>query len=153
NSSPPPPPLDAPMVDLPVASSSSSAQPIAITEAPPAPQTVDDGRSSCGVGIASRDTRKGRTTPRQIALVITEIQGIEQLLAATPKTAPDRPQILRRLAESYVELTCGTPSDVNRTRKARSQAIDRYTLLKNEYPSYPAKDEVLYYLALEYELA
>jgi TolA-binding protein len=91
--------------------------------------------------------------PRQIALVITEIQGIEQLLAATSKTAPDRPAILRRLAESYVELTCGTPSDTNRTRKARSQAIDRYTLLKNEYPNYPAKDEVLYYLALEYELA
>src|SRR5262249_16326669 len=34
---------------------------------------------------------------------------------------------------------------------ARKKAIDYYTLLKNGYPNYSQMDEVLYYLAYEYE--
>ena len=34
---------------------------------------------------------------------------------------------------------------------ARKKAIDYYTLIKNSYPTYSQMDEVLYYLAYEYE--
>src|SRR5207237_1444318 len=53
---------------------------------------------------ASRDERRSRLGPRVRALLVTEIQGLEGLFASTPKTAPDRSQLARRLAEDYVEL-------------------------------------------------
>jgi TolA-binding protein len=83
--------------------------------------------------------------PRQQALVVTETQALEQLLAATAQTSPDRPQVLRRLAENYVELRKGG------MLKASQKAIERYTTLTSEYPSHAKSDEALYYLALEYE--
>ena len=51
-----------------------------------------------------RDLRKTRLKQRQRALLITEIQGLERLFARTPRHSPDRPQLTRRLAETYVEL-------------------------------------------------
>src|SRR5947207_1708009 len=53
---------------------------------------------------AQRDERRSRLAARVRALLVTEIQGLESLYAATPKTSPDRPQLVRRLAEDYVEL-------------------------------------------------
>ena len=38
-------------------------------------------------------------------------------------------------------------------KAARKKAIDYYTLIVNDYPNYPQLDEVLYYLAYEYEQA
>jgi hypothetical protein len=37
-------------------------------------------------------------------LLIQELQQLERVFAATPKNAPDRPNIIRRLAEGYAEL-------------------------------------------------
>ena len=53
---------------------------------------------------AQRDERRNRLAARAAALLVTEIQGLESLFASTPKNAPDRPQLMRRLAEDYVEL-------------------------------------------------
>ncbi len=38
------------------------------------------------------------------ALLIQELEGLERLLRVTPKKSPDRPRLLRRLAEGYAEL-------------------------------------------------
>src|SRR5215471_8125937 len=129
---------------------------------------------------ASRDERRSRLGPRVRALLVTEIQGLEQLFSTTPKTAPDRPQLARRLAEDYVELESAAfrdkteagikaeeakktnPANAQNFQKsqtqagqimvaARKKAIDYYTALKNGYPTYAQMDEVLYYLAYEYE--
>lgn len=51
-----------------------------------------------------RDDRKTRLQQRALALLITEIQQLESLYRATGKCSRDRPQLLRRLAEDYVEL-------------------------------------------------
>lgn len=131
---------------------------------------------------APRDERKGRLQARQRALLVTEIQGTERLFEQTKKNAPDRPQIGRRLAESYVELEAAafrdkTEAEIKRDeakkknpqqagqfqtnanqadqvmKAARKKAIDYYTLIVNDYPNYQALDEVLYYLAYEYEQA
>ncbi|HLV65442.1 MAG TPA: tetratricopeptide repeat protein [Polyangiaceae bacterium] len=130
---------------------------------------------------ADRDTRKTRLQARARQLLITEIQGLERLYARTKKKSPDRPQLTRRLAEAYVELESAAQRDKiaadikaqdskkNRSaaakfraeasaaekivKAARQKAISYYTKMKNEYPTYSKIDEVLYYLAYEYEQA
>ncbi len=129
---------------------------------------------------AQRDERRSHLAARVRALLVTEIQGLESLYAATPRTSPDRPQLVRRLAEDYVELESAAFRDkteagikLDEAKKtnpagaakfqqsqtqapeimvrARKKAIDYYTALKNGYPNYAQMDEVLYYLAYEYE--
>ncbi|MDI1482159.1 hypothetical protein [Polyangium sp. y55x31] len=150
---------------------------------------------TASMNAAQRDERRNRLAARSRQLLITEIQGLESLFSNTPKNAPDRPKLMRRLAEGYVELESAafrdkTEQSINADeakRKnpkaekgfrdeaakadkilvaARQQAIKYYTLLKNGYPKWcqssnaqdPTKstgctDEVLYYLAYEYEQA
>ncbi|HEY6728437.1 MAG TPA: tetratricopeptide repeat protein [Polyangiaceae bacterium] len=132
--------------------------------------------------FAERDTRKTRLQARARALLITEIQGLERLFKRTPKKSGDRPQLVRRLAEAYVELESAAvrdkiasdikAQDAKRKKKgnaaqhrseatkakkieeaARMKAIAYYKLMKTEYPNYSKTDEVLYYLAYEYEQA
>jgi TolA-binding protein len=148
---------------------------------------------SAQMNAAQRDERRNRLAARSRQLLVTEIQGLESLFASTPKNAPDRPKLMRRLAEGYVELesaafrdktengmkadeakrknpgaAAGFQQEATKADKilvaARQAAIKYYTLLKNQYPKWcqntnpsdPAKstgctDEVLYYLAYEYE--
>lgn len=129
---------------------------------------------------AQRDERASRLQPKVRALLVTEIQGLERLFRSTAKRAPDRVQLARRLAENYVELEAAAFRDKieagmkadEAARKssgnaakfkkdeaaanqvlllARKKAIEYYTLIKNDYPNYSQLDEVLYYLAYEYE--
>ena len=106
-------------------------------------------------------------------------------IETTPKNAPDRPQLTRRLAEAtsssrraaFRDKTAGgdqarrrrrrrTPqarrvqqqtqaNQADADREGRAQEGDRRTTRssKNEYPNYAKLDEVLYYLAYEYEQA
>jgi hypothetical protein len=56
------------------------------------------------MAAGQRDDRKSRLQQRALALLITEIQQLEQLNKATEANSKDRVGILRRLAEDYVEL-------------------------------------------------
>ena len=168
---------------------------VAFKSAPP-PREVKERRDtkpkdpSEEMSSSFRDTRKTRLQARARALLITEIQGLERLFRQTPKKSPDRQQLIRRLAEGYVELENAALRDQNfsnvevqniksaakRKKKrpdsskisklksdskkaakivdlARKKAIAYYTRMKMEYPNYSKLDEVLYYLAYEYEQA
>ncbi len=143
-------------------------------------QQVKPNQPTLEQGSASRDDRKLQN--RQRGLLVTEIQGTEALLSRTPKNAGDRITILRRLAEDYVELEAAAFRDktnaeierdnfkkkdptkagqkqaaanqaANVMKGARTKAIANYTIIKNDYESYAQLDEVLYYLAYEYEQA
>ncbi len=114
---------------------------VAVSE--PLPQNVPRQVLSTGSPLAG--VLDPRRAPRVAALIASEVQGLESLFASTPTNAPDRPQLLRRLAEDYVELRKSTGRDNGR------RAIDRYNTLVQQYPSYPQLDEVFYFLALEYE--
>src|SRR6478735_2457477 len=162
-----------------------SKRPAAFSSAPP-PRDVkkrqDDSKPVNPeemTKLAERDTRKNRLQARARALLITEIQGLERLYKRTPKKSPDRPQLVRRLAEGYVELESAaqrdkiaadiSAQDAKRKKQdaskfrsdaaaadkilaaARKSAISYYTLMKTDYPDYSKIDEVLYYLAYEYE--
>jgi TolA-binding protein len=112
---------------------------------------------------ALRDPRRaGPQKPR--ALLVTEIQGLESLFAATPREAPDRPTLVHRLAEEYVELVRAALRDHDeRAAKivvaGRRAAIAYYTRLVNEYPGWchagtsGCADETRYLAGLEYERA
>jgi tetratricopeptide (TPR) repeat protein len=130
-----------------------------------------------------RDERTNRLSARKRAMLVVEIQGLEALFAQTPRAANDRPTIARRLAEDYVELEAAAfrdkvtaeiardeakkqndglrasqqQAEANQAdgvmKIARQKAVVNYTLVKNDYPSYPQLDEILYYLAYEYEQA
>jgi tetratricopeptide (TPR) repeat protein len=129
-----------------------------------------------------RDDRTIRREARRRGLLAVEVQRIESLFAGTKRNAPDRHQIARRLADGYVELESAafrdkTEAEVRRDglrardpraagveqtqaneadrvmKAARRRAIELYTLLASDYPTHPLLDEVLYYLAYEYEQA
>ena len=53
---------------------------------------------------AQRDERAARLKPKVRKLLITEISNVERLYRTTPKNDKDRPRLMRRLAEGYVEL-------------------------------------------------
>lgn len=145
-------------------------------------QSAKAGKPDLEMSAAQRDERKSRLQSRQRALLVTEISRLEALYSTTPKNAPDRSQLMRRLAEDYVELESAafrekTQAEIDRDnlkksnpqgaaqkqqavvdaekilKAGRLKAINYYTLLKNEYKTYPQLDEVLYYLAYEYEQA
>jgi len=109
--------------------------------------------SQSGFGSRVRDERRSRQKPRALALLRVEATGLERLFQRTPLGSPDRPQLMRRLAEAYVELAAASVSSVRREQAARERALQYYTALKTQYPSYTALDDVLYYLALAYERA
>ena len=127
-----------------------------------------------------RDVRTSRVQQRAAGLLVGEIQGLENLNAKIPANSPDRLQLARRLAEDYVELenagfTEKTQAEIKRDDlnksnpsgaaqqqavanqantmmlRARTKAEQFYTAITTDFPNYPQLDEVLYYLAYEYE--
>ncbi len=115
--------------------------------------------------IAQRDERRNRLEARSRQLLVTEIQGLESLYQTTPKDASDRPNLMRRLAEGYVELESAAtrdktelgikideakrkkPGDVAKLQEelgkadkiliaARGAAIKYYGFLSTQYPKW-----------------
>jgi len=128
-------------------------------------QQTKPNNPTASMNAAQRDERRNRLAARSRQLLVTEIQGLESLFASTPKNAPDRPKLMRRLAEGYVELESAAFRDktengikadeakrknpkavgsfVEEAGKAgkildasRQAAIKYYTLLKNQYPKW-----------------
>jgi TolA-binding protein len=159
--------------------SASSEPTIVIGGTPPAPAPPDPAprpvlavaKAEPSLGETFRDPRFAARPPRPLQLLIVEVQNLESLFATVAAGNPDRPKLMRRLAEEYVELARvaqheGTPRSMKTRDAARAMAIRYYTRLKDEYPKWcampdasdPSKstgcgDEVLYYLAYEHEQA
>jgi TolA-binding protein len=132
-----------PLVIPPMPTASASQAPVA------APDPSEDSLRG-GPSIAARDPRMASRRPRSRAHTLTEVQGLERLLSTVQKTAPDRPQLLRRIAEDYIELA--RTSDGSARSDARRKAIDAYETIVNDHASYGQLDEVRYFLGLEHEL-
>jgi TolA-binding protein len=126
--------------DVPLVSSPAPAGAVSAASTTP----IDDTASG-------RDTRRSTRQPRARALVATEVYGLESLLHVTQPTSQDRPLLLRRLAEDYVELEHA--SNGTAAIEAQRRAIARYVELTKSYPGYAQGDEALYYLGYEYEQA
>jgi hypothetical protein len=112
-----------------------------------------------------QDPRPFVATPRALAPLVTEIQGMEQLLAHTPKTSAERPVLLLRTGNSYAELAACASKEMQDAQarkvaaaenKARAQrdagrkhAVRLYSALLQDHPDFDRCDEVYYFLALE----
>ncbi len=109
-----------------------------------------------------------RRSPRMLALLSTELRGLVALVNSAPRFTPDRPKLMRRIADDYVELEATGIRDGNDkvAADARSEAIKYYAALYKEAPLFcvgasaqppvsdaGCADEVLYYLGYEYERA
>ncbi len=91
-----------------IARPSAGKKPEVILKAPPAPPPVKNNTAppknpdpTPGQGPRSG---RGNVAIRQQQLLVTQIQQEETLFAQTPRGAADRPGLLRRLADDYVEL-------------------------------------------------
>jgi tetratricopeptide (TPR) repeat protein len=142
-------PVDAPAEQVeiaPVAGASSST-------APPPGKTGAVAALDTRLFEEVRDERVARRHPRTSEAVTAEIQALEQRFSTTAKTDPERPQVIRQLAESYVELAIAAVDRPGTVSAARKKAITDYRLLADAYPNATGRDEALYYLALEHERA
>jgi TolA-binding protein len=130
------------------------------------------------------DPRKASRAAKRIRpLLLQEITNLTRLLARTPRKSPDRSELLRRLAEDYVELETIAQSDRSKLEviaqdhakqkrrgdadkarraaarerlvadKARKTAIGYYRRLTTDYPDHRRLDEFLHHLAYEHEQA
>ncbi len=143
--------------------------------------TLDQKQAPEEMSAGQRDLRTTRLQARGRKLLITEISGLERLYKRTSRRSPDRAQLVRRLAEAYVELESAASRDKikadidaddakkakNRgkynqatkeaasasqiVKRARANAIKYYNRMRKDYPDYSKIDEILYYLAYEYE--
>ncbi|MCC6898574.1 MAG: hypothetical protein IT377_06345 [Polyangiaceae bacterium] len=112
----------------------------------PAPEPSADPRA--------RDPRRIVKQQRPRSLLVPELAALERLYAATRKSSPDRPMVMRRLAEGYVELEYAAahePDGAKIAAAARKHALTYYLALRSEYPTYAKLDEVLYYAGYEHE--
>src|SRR5579883_3077118 len=129
-------------------------------------EDIKKGNKQIGVGTADvsmlagiRDQRQSALKQRVLALLVTEIQQLESLYKSTDLRSKDRPMLLRRMAEDYVELENAafrekTEAEVKRdnfkksnTREAgrqqaiansRKTAINYYTQLVTDYSGQPS---------------
>ncbi len=74
-------------------------------------EDIKKGDKQIGIGQADvsqlagiRDARTTALQQRSLGLLVQEISGLEGLYKTTDLSSPDRPKLLRRLAEDYVEL-------------------------------------------------
>ena len=104
------------------------------------------------LAIPLRDPRITHGGHRPRAVLVTEVQGLETLYAATPPASPDRPLIARRLADTYAELARAAEG-TSAARSAHGSAAKYYEVLTTEYPQSARLDEAYYYAALEHEIA
>jgi TolA-binding protein len=128
----PPPAHEVEIVPLPAVTATA----VKVPETRPQPrERADDPRDPRSSGTRSHD------------LLVAEAAALETLKDQTAMSSPERPQLLRRLADTYAELR--KLGDAQASRRA----IETYTRLLADYPADAHADEARYYLALEYEMA
>lgn len=111
-----------------------------LPDAPPAGEERPDVCSAvCEPGARTPAAESGRLSrPRSTQLVVVELVNVERLLAATEKNDIDRPRLVDRLAQGYVELATTYAADgrSDAERTARERAIAHLTTLLDEYPAH-----------------
>lgn len=110
------------------------------------------------------DRRPSRVTPRGREALVEELTKLENAYKALPHESPDRPSLMRHIAEDYVELESAAELEMARVERpeiaeraetivtrARLVAEHWYSLLVNDYPGEASLDEALFELGYECE--
>gem|GEM_PF-3873554 len=140
------------------------AEPMAAPDGPPRGTPIDLSEPGSSEQVAAEPERPEAVVtpplpgsvrarkPRSAAVIATEVAALERLLTATQSTAPDRPVILKPLGDEYAELAAafGLDGRAADEQSAHRKAVERYTTLKNHFPSFNGLDDALYSLGSEY---
>jgi tetratricopeptide (TPR) repeat protein len=95
---------------------------------------IEVGTADVQMLAGIRDQRQLAMKQRALALLVTEIQGLEGLYKDTQARSKDRPMLLRRLAEDYVELE-------NAAFREKTEAEVKRDELKKTNPSAAGKQQ------------
>ena len=99
------PPGPTPQEPRPAAPLAAPASPDPSSTAAASPDPRADADPAAPGSVEAHDAVRG---PQRVLMDGgMSLEGLEQLFAATPKGAPERPRLMRRLAEAYVELETG----------------------------------------------
>ncbi len=83
---------------------SRRAAPVMVSQPQPRPPASAPGPTPPDPKLSAVAIRRGIASPRVVELGVQEIQGLETLLTGSPPGSADRPKIMKRLADDYVEL-------------------------------------------------
>jgi tetratricopeptide (TPR) repeat protein len=86
---------------------------------------IDVGKADVSQFAGFRDLRQQALQQRALGLLITEIGQLETLYRETDARSKDRPTLLRRLAEDYVELENAAFKEKTKAEIARDEAKGR----------------------------
>lgn len=95
-----------------------------------------------------RDSRRSRWSPRTRSLLVNELQNLEALFAATTANDPDRPALMRRLAEGYVELKYSAIQETQQLPGSSRSATRAMTEKLNKLANAAQKRAIQYYETL-----
>jgi tetratricopeptide (TPR) repeat protein len=90
--------------------------------APPASKAAAKGAGAPDPKVSAKEIRRALASQPAIPLLLTEIQGLETLLTNTSAGSPDRPGLIRRLADSYVEMESVSFRKKTESRMAADEA-------------------------------
>jgi hypothetical protein len=109
-----------------------------------------------------RDPRRQRMKAGAAPISREGLAGLQRMLDGMRPTSPDRPGVIRRLAQAHDELALDIelrPLVYPELRcigagieQARAEAMRWHETLLREYPAYSKNDEVLYSLGLDNEM-
>ncbi|MDP9033469.1 MAG: tetratricopeptide repeat protein [Myxococcota bacterium] len=97
---------------------------------------IEVGHADVSMIAGFRNQRQTALKQRVLALLITEIQQLESLLHSTEARSKDRPMLLRRLAEDYVELE-------NAAFREKTEAEVKRDELKKSNPREAGKQQAI----------
>lgn len=147
-----PPPLVA--ISAPALVAASAAEP---EPAPPPepPLARAPGELTSAVLVAARLEALGNVPARARELTVTEAVLLGRLLDATPRTAADRPKLVRRLASTYLDLALRPLESADQAKTAQAalkKSVELLGLLVRTYPDDAHTDESLFWLGLVSDL-
>ncbi|MCC6521283.1 MAG: tetratricopeptide repeat protein [Polyangiaceae bacterium] len=147
-----PPPLVAIAPPTLVAASVAEPEPAPPPEPPRAPPP---GELTSAVLVAARHEVLGNQPPRARELTVTEAVLLGRLLDATPRTAADRPKLVRRLASTYLDLALRPLESADQAKTAQAalnKSVELLGVLVSTYPAEARTDESLFWLGRASEL-
>jgi tetratricopeptide (TPR) repeat protein len=130
----------------------AGAAPLVIGDASaPAIEEADDGRGTpSDEYTVARDPRAKRPS-RSSGAVAAELHSLESQFRGMTSSTPGRADLARKIMDDYAELARSAGLGTKTAAAALSSSVSYSTILINDYPTYPKRDEVVYYRALAYE--
>lgn len=115
----------------------------------PAPDAGAPAHAAGAPSLAdeARDPRPLARSQRPVEMLTKELGLLDQLLAAVPQTAADRPALLGRIGDQWFELAYayGAQGRAAEAGAARRKALDAYDVLLRDHPNAPRGDDAAYF--------